>query len=160
MKSTLYYIPHRARAILLSLSTALITEPQDLVIHNKENELINRCEMTLREFPPFIRFGFTMMIYLFDLMPLFFGFGPRRFVSLKLEKKKRYVERWLHTKYATLREAFKGMRGLVMVCYFSHHDIWNYIGYHPGAHVAERIQLRKEIMQKNSEEAKKTETVL
>lgn len=147
MKSSLYYIPARARLIILKLSEALVSEPEGLVIRNKETDLINRCEILLREFPSFNRFAFILGMYLFDLLPLFFGFGLARFALMNLERRKAYVDKWMTTQNPFKREFFKGLRGLLMMCYFSHPDIWEYIDYRPRDHVAERIALREKIQQ-------------
>jgi hypothetical protein len=123
----------------------LVKDPVDLIIHNKENRLIARIETILQQFPGIQRFGMCLGILFFDRAPFIFGFGIRRFVNLQEEERKRYVASWSHTHSTLLHELFKGIRGLVLVCYFSHTDIWNYIGYTPHQYVGERIQLRRNL---------------
>ena len=149
MNPSLYFIPARYRAIFLALASALITVPEDLTIHNCDNELINRCEILLREFPKLNRFFFLIALSIFDLLPLFFCLGPHRFVHLNQEKKRLYVEKWLMVKSPLKREFFKGVRGMIMVSYFSHKDIWDYIGYHPTEHVKERLDVRSQLLNQN-----------
>lgn len=143
-----YQIPERAKAVLVALARALITEPPELVIRDKESSYLERCRLLLAEFPRLSRFFFILILYFFDRATVLFGFGIARFVHLKPESQRLYAERWLHAKSVTLREIFKGVRGIAMVCYFSHPDVWAYIGYDPKAHVAERIKLREEIMKR------------
>lgn len=149
MSQSLFFISARSRAIFLALASALITVPSDLTIRNCDNELINRCEILLREFPKINRFFFLLSISIFDLLPLFFGLGPHRFIHLSAENKRAYVEKWLMVKSPLKREFFKGVRGIIMVSYFSHKDIWEYIGYRPTEHIKERIQMRQRLMNPN-----------
>lgn len=146
MNQSLFFISARSRTIFLALASALVTVPPDLTIRNCDNELINRCEMLLREFPKPNRFFFLLAISIFDLLPIFFGLGPHRFVHLSDEKKRIYVEKWLLVKSPLKREFFKGVRGIIMVSYFSHKDIWEYIGYRPTEHIKQRLEMRQQLM--------------
>lgn len=146
MDAQAYQVPSRAQKIILALSQALITEPDDLVIQDKDNQMIERCRALLAEFPKLYRLGFIFGLYVFDRIPFFFGFGVRRFVNLGIDAQKRYANRWQTTKNHYLLEFFKSLNGMVMMVYFSHTDVWKYIGYHPKAHVEERIALRNEIL--------------
>lgn len=143
-----YQLPERAKAVLLALARALVTEPPELVIRDRDGFYIERCRMLLAEFPRFNRFFFILILYVFDRVTFLFGFGIARFVHLKPESQRLYAERWLHARNVSLREVFKGVRGIAMICYFSHPDVWAYIGYDPKAHVAERISLREEILKR------------
>lgn len=148
METQAYQVPLRAQKIILALGQALITEPDDLVIHDKDGQMIERCRALLAEFPKLYRLGFILGLYIFDRIPFLFGFGLRRFVNLGIEAQKRYAQRWQTTRNHYLLEFFKSLNGMVMVVYFSHHDVWNYIGYHPKAHVQERIALRDEVLRR------------
>lgn len=143
-----YRLPQRLKTILLFLAKALINEPADLVVQDKEGAYLRRCEIMLGEFHWLNRFFFVMTIYFFDRAAFLFGFGLARFIHLKPESQKKYLHFWLTTKSVFLREAFKGIRGIAMMAYFSHPDVWQYIGYDPKAFVAERIRLREELMRR------------
>ena len=146
MKKKPFHFSLRARRILIALRTALITAPEDLQITDCDDQLILRCEMLVREFPKLFRLGFVMGIYLFDRISILFGSGFRRFIHLNIEKRKRYVEKWLTSSRPFLRDIFTGLRGIIMVSYFSHQDVWRYIGYDPKAHALERKTLREKLM--------------
>ena len=144
-----YQLSERAKKILAVLARALITEPPELVIHDKEASYLERCRTILAEFPRFNRILFVMLLYIFDRMTFLFGFGMARFVHLKPESQRLYTARWLHAKHDLVREVFKGIRGIAMISYFSHPDVWTYVGYDPKRHVSERIQLREDLLKRD-----------
>lgn len=148
-----FHLPKRAQVILLALMRALIHEPEDLVVHDRDAEFLRRCEILLREFPWLTRRGFLVVLYLFDLLVPFFCFSFLRFIHLKLTTQKKYIQRWQHSQFHFIRETFKTLRGLVMMTYFSHKDVWAYVGYFPEEHVKERIKLRQRLLKEHFEEA-------
>lgn len=158
MKGRVYQLSARLCHILLAISEALVTEPPDLVIHDRDGQLIARMTLILREFPRLQRLGFVLGILFFDYTPFLFGYGMRRFVHLTAAVRQDYVQRWLICKNNVLREVFKGIRGLVLVCYFSHTDIWKHIGYDPFGHVTKRIQLRRELTGQHIPDLQPTES--
>lgn len=143
-----YQFSARIRQILVSLSRVLADVPPDLSIIGQEEELLERCLKLIREFQPVFRFLFILGLHLFDRIPFLFGFGPRRFVHLKPEQQKRYVQKWLSSRSFLIRDLILSIRGFVIVCVCSHHDIWRYIGYDPKSHAEERIRLRHELLKK------------
>lgn len=147
----IYQLSESIKKILIALLGALIVEPTDLVVRNKEDVFLKKIETLVREFPRFTRFGFLFLLILFDRLPFFFNLGFTRFVNLDFTKQQKYVTRWHDTPSTVLREIFKTIRGIVMVAYFSHHDVWNYIDYDPKKHAAERIALRHKIMHPEKE---------
>lgn len=140
-----YKLSRRTKGILVALMRALIEEPEDLAIHHPEEFVLAKSERLLQEMPRFTRFGFLFMIHAFDRLTLFFGFGLFRFVHLKLESQRKYAAKWHSAKSEFFREVFKPIRGLVMLSYFCHPDVWRYIGYDPESHVKERIALRQKL---------------
>lgn len=145
MAKSPFRLSARLQHIILTVTNTLVKDPVDLVIHNKESRLITRIEQILQQFPTIQRVGICLGIWFFDRAPFIFGFGMRRFVNLEVDARRQYVTAWSRTHSTILHELFKGIRGLVLVCYFSHTDIWDYIGYTPHDYVSKRIQLRREL---------------
>lgn len=145
---SLYQIPKPVQKILISLAEALVIEPVDLQIKDRDAEILRRCEALFREMPRYSRVGLVSGLKVFNRLTFLFGFGFQPFTRLKIEKKREYTEAWLKTKSGILRELFKAIRGLVMFTYFSHPDVWQYIRYHPREHVEERIKVRQEILRR------------
>lgn len=145
-KAPAYTLPAKLQKIFLALSYAMIEEPKDLEVKNRDKDYLDKISLLLLQFPKLNRFLFLRTVLLFNLLPLFFGFGFKTFLGLSDEFQKKYVNCWMQTKNHFLREAFKGMRGLVMITYFSNHDVWEYIGYDPVKHVNNKIELRTKIL--------------
>lgn len=143
-----YQLPARAKDILVNLSYALITEPADLVLAARDGELIMRAEALIREMPKLLRLGLIFGIYFFDRLTFLFGFGLGRFVRLGREGQRLYALRWLNSRVSLFHDIMTGLRGLLMICYFSHHDVWRYIGYDPATHARERVALRQSLLTK------------
>jgi hypothetical protein len=146
MSAKPYKIPMRAAQIILMISRALVFEPEDLNISNRDDALLRRCRSVLQELPVMYRMGFVMGIYLFDMCACIFGCGFKRFVHLSADKQSQYLDKCLTNKMFTVRNIMSGLRGLVMVCYFSIPEVGAYIGYDPHTHVAERIALREKLL--------------
>lgn len=145
MANDSFHVSARIKNILLAVAATLVKDPADLVIHNRDDRLITRIETILHHFPALQRFFMCLGILAFDRLPFFWGYGLRRFVNLREDMRKDYAHAWMHSRFVLLHELFKGIRGLVLVCYFSHTDIWNYIGYTPHSYVSDRINLRRQI---------------
>ncbi len=145
---TAYKMPARAGEILIKLREALITEPPDLIVTNKDTELIERIELLLGEFQPLFRFFFILGIYFFDKATFLFGYGLRRFIHMDLVRRENYAQYWLTGRFTVCRDIISGMRGLVMLAYFSHHDVWRYIDYDPAGHAQRKISMREDLMRR------------
>lgn len=115
----------RVRKIIISIADAFIDTPADLTITNKNDELIERCQKLIRQFPYTMRVGFILGILLFDRLTFAFGYGLRRFAKLDLAEQRDYVDRWMNSPSHGLRNLITGLRGFVMVTFFSHRDVWN-----------------------------------
>ncbi|MBU0505545.1 MAG: hypothetical protein ABII18_11175 [bacterium] len=153
MSAKPYQIPKRAAQIILAISRALVFEPEDLNIPNRDEALLQRCRSILQELPVMYRMGFVMGIYLFDLCAFLFGCGFKRFISLSYEKQCQYLDKCLTNKMFTVRNIMSGMRGLIMICYFSMPEVSAYIGYNPNKHVKERLALREKLLKGSGRKA-------
>lgn len=148
MKNRTYKLSAAIQKILVALANALITKPVDCVIQDQDNALLKRAEALIREFPKLFRYTFTFGLHLFDHLTFFFGFGTKKFTSLPLPQQQKYIESWMGSRFTFVREMFKGFRGIIMICFFSHPDVYDYIGYHPGEHATQKIKLRQELLKK------------
>ena len=142
MNNKPYQLSSRAQKIMLALREGFIAEPDDFNIAGRDEQLITRLQITLREFPIIYRIAFIFNLFLFDRITFLFGVGIRRFIHLKREKKVKYVQKWMCCRFFVLREMIKGFRGIIMMAYFSHKDVCRYIDYDPVQHVTERRELR------------------
>ena len=65
------------------------------------------------------------------LVGLIFGGGFRPFTQSSVAQRTAVLEGWRNSSVATLRTAFKAIRGLVVTAYYSHPDTYSLCGY-PG----------------------------
>ncbi|HCH64370.1 MAG TPA: hypothetical protein DFR83_16310 [Deltaproteobacteria bacterium] len=65
------------------------------------------------------------------LVGLFFGGGFRPFTQSSQAQRTAVLEGWRDSRVATLRTAFKAIRGLVVTSYYSHEETYSLCGY-PG----------------------------
>lgn len=130
----------------------MIDVPGDVQIKDGDRELLERAVILIREFPRTLRWAFVFGLYFFDRITFLFGFGFRRFIHLKPDMQKRYVKRWLESRFSLFHDIMTGIRGLVFMCFFSHKDVWDYLGYYPRAHAEERIRLRAELLRRKGRE--------
>lgn len=151
-----YKLPQYVREVLIALTDSLLEEPADLKIHNRNEEFIERCEIFLFEMQPFLRWGFVVSLWFFNVLAMLWRLEFCRFVNMELEERRHFVNFWLHTQNPLLREFFKALRTLIMIIYFSHHDVWRYIGYDPRAHVEDRLQLRASLLKRDRPQAANT----
>lgn len=145
-----FSLSKRAKRILLALRVALIEEVAACPIKDANGQLLKRCQILLNEFPKTFRWGFLWGMYFFDRLTFLFGFGFRRFVNLKPEQQQKYVQRWLGSRFYSFRSLATGLRGFLMITYFSHKDVWKYIGYDPVPHVQSKIALREKLLSEAS----------
>ncbi len=146
MQGKPYKISNRTKEVLIAVSRVLIKEPHDLEIQNRDEAYVERCQAVLREFPALLRRLFALGLYIFDRFGFFFVCSLKRFSHMKSETQEKYITKCVHSRLASIRDFYTGLRGLVMICYFSHPDVSKYIGYDPKGHVEERKQLRKKLL--------------
>ena len=153
MKSTSYKLPQRACRIFLALSRVLAVDPPEVVINQRNQWVIQKIQIVLAELPALSRWLFIMGVYFFDRATFLFGFGVRRFVNASQTTQESYVTYWRSSHSMLKREIFKGMRSLIILAYFSHQDIWNYLNYNPRSHVDERVKMRQDLLHNTEQQS-------
>lgn len=134
----------------------LVPQPEDLHLNNIEESVVFNAGRMVFEFSPIFRRVFIWAIRFFEWTPLLFGFGFSRFSRLSEKKQLKYVDNWALSRVVVKREIFKTFKGLITLVYFSDKRIWSYIGYDPATHMAERIQMRENIIAQEQTEVEGT----
>lgn len=141
-------LPTDVDKVLRALCLTLAPPTKELNMDGILEELSRVTGNLLFEFPTLFRKGLIWGIRLFNWLPLLFGFGRLRFISLSSEKQKAYVDKWAKSRIIPIREFFKTLKAMVFVAYFSDKRIWSYLGYYPEPHMHERIAFRETVLQK------------
>lgn len=145
-------VPSNCAKVLIALSHVLTPQSEDLVLDGVEEVIIRNANKLIREFPTLFRLGFIFGIRLFEWLPFLFGFGLRRFSKLSSKHQRGYVDNWAESRFIPKREFFKTLRTVVMIGFFSDKRVWTYVGYDPEPHLAQRIQMRKDLLAKQRSE--------
>lgn len=148
-----YKLPHKARQTLIALKNAYIDRPADFVCENEDEEFLRRCTQVVSHFQKIMRIGFVIGLAFINRLPFWYGFGPLKFTNLKLSKKREFLEKCRNSRFLIVRDALTGFRGLVMMSYFSHPDVWKFINYHPEEHLKDRLEVRKQLLAQKEGEA-------
>lgn len=110
-------------------------------------DLIDRVEATTRRFMqymhPLVSRGLWFVLVLLDFAPLFFSGVGRRLHELDSLKARTIVRALAHTRFAPLRTAILGIRGLVLSTYFDQQEVHEAIGYHPVPFIRDRLERRR-----------------
>jgi hypothetical protein len=144
-------LPADIRRILHRLTLIVIPVPSDLKLDGIEEIVTTGVGRMFFEYPPLFRMLFKLGIRVFDWLPFFFGFGFSRFTRLSETHAEHYVDCWAKSRLYALREFFIGMKALLALVYFSDRRVWDYLGYDPDTHVAERMALREAILKRDGE---------
>lgn len=135
-------------AILYQLGRVLVIEDDDFLDPKRKEDYLNRANQVLFTIPKLYSFLLKVALHLFNLLPLFFGFGAKRFTSLSPEDGLAYVTKWVYSRFHIFGEVLKSMRAMIMLVYFSDDKTWPAMGYFPGPHLKEKIALRQKLIQK------------
>lgn len=144
-----YKLSPRFQSQLIGISRAAVDLPDSLDRDAIEARLLKNVAILFFQMQKFNRLVIRVIYFFFERLPFFFGCGPHRFSKLKIEKQKRYLDKWLNHRFVWFRDMGKAVRGVVMVIYFSDRDIWKYLDYDPLTHIRKRIQLREEILKRS-----------
>lgn len=148
MASSRKELPSDIVHVILALIPKLVPPVSEVSVEGIEQNVIRDLGRILFEFPKIFRFLFLTGIRLFEWLPVLFGFGFTRFSRLSGHHQERYIENWANSQIIIKREFFKTIKGGIMLTYFADRRVWKYIGYDPDPHMAGRIQLRKEILER------------
>lgn len=139
-------LPLGAARVIKALVHVLVPPVPELADEGIEETVVRDVGRILFEFQKFFRWGFILGLALFEWLPFLSGFGFVRFSSLSPENRARYVAEWAESRLLPKREFFKGVKGIVIMIYFSDRRVWSYINYDPVPHMEEKIQLRQDIL--------------
>jgi hypothetical protein len=91
-------------------------------------ETMDRFVATL---PGHLRTQLGLAIKLINYGAPLFSLRPRTFLGMSGEQQDSYLRGWAHSRIATRRIAFRAVRNLAMLGYYSHEATWPMVGYEP-----------------------------
>jgi len=98
----------------------------------------------VRYMPRLFRVLFPIGLALLELGAFLLGPSLVPFSMMSIARRERYVDGWVHARWRLRRDLIKGVKGLVLVAYYSDPKVCAYLGYRVEEHVqlvkAERLK--------------------
>ena len=106
--------------------------PPDVAALGCEQRVVDEVELVLGTFPPEMRWGVIASLVVLEWLSVFLPatFG-RRFSSLPRAAQERYFAAAWHHPLALVRQAMKGVKGLVAMAYYEVPAVKERLGYRP-----------------------------
>ena len=124
-----------SRRTLLALAEVVMPRGENFHLDLREYT-VDIVDRFVGYFPIHLRIGFPLGLLLLEFGPILYALKFSRFSSMSLEERESYVAGWVDSKSAARRDLIKGVKGLVLVAFYSHPEVMAYIGYDIEAHIA------------------------
>jgi len=129
-------LPEWARKTMLSLIG--VTMPRSDDFHpDLTDYILDYIDGYLKYFPVHLKWGTILGMLLLELGPLIFNGKLKSFSKMNPAEQEKYVKSWINSRMQIRRELIKGIKGLVMVAYYSHPLVMGHIGYDLQNHIRE-----------------------
>ena len=119
--------------------------PPDVAALGCEERIASEVELSLGSFPPIMRFGVVAALVVFEwfcvVVPASFG---RRFSVLPRASQDRYFAACWHHPWVLVRQAMKGIKGLIAMAYYELPEVKERLGYRPEPWIAQVKAMRLE----------------
>ncbi len=127
-------LPKWARKTLLSLIEVVMPRSEDF--HpDLTDYILDYVDGYLKYFPVHLKWGTILGMLLLERGALIFKGKLKSFSKMSLPEREEYVKSWINSRWQIRRELIKGIKGLVMVAYYSHPTVLEHIGYDLQAHI-------------------------
>lgn len=131
-------LPGWARKTLGSLIEVIM--PRSDEFHpDLKDYILNYVDAYVGYFPKHLKLAFPMGLLLLERGTLLFMGRLTGFSKLDLAERDRYVRGWINSRWQMRRELIRGVKGLVMVAFYSHPVVMEHIGYDIKGHIAQAI---------------------
>lgn len=125
-------LSNREKRILEAFAQTLIPLPSARLTHTIENSrLVEKVDGHIGYFSKDERVSFRLILLMFDIGAIFYGFKFRTFLAMKEASRKRYLEAWHRTRWAPKRALWRFLDAIVYTNYYSSSAISEQIGYKP-----------------------------
>lgn len=120
------FTKHEAK-ILLSIAESLIPPGGPFEKGGKDENLIKEIDSFVYKFDSHYRRGIRLMLWLFELLPIFYKFMP--FTMLPLKTREKICEKAESSRFYFRRGTMLIFKLLVMMFFYENKDIERLIGY-------------------------------
>jgi hypothetical protein len=131
----------RSRRVLRALAEVVAPRAPGLVVDPES--LVDVADSICAEMPRFLQLLMPIGLLLIEFGTWFWAGTFRRCSRLDLARRERYVRGWVQSRWAMRRDLIKGVKGLILLGFYSDPRVMELIGYRPEPHgklvAAERL---------------------
>lgn len=128
-------LPMWAHKILRCLAEVVMPHDENFKL-DLTDEAIEFVDRYVGYFPVYLRKLFPLGLVLLEFGPILYMRKLQRFTGMSFEEREAYVASWVDSKNAMRRDLIKGVKGLVMVSFYSNPQVMERIGYDIEPHIA------------------------
>jgi hypothetical protein len=101
------------------------------------SQIVDFVDSFVPHMPRFLRLLFPVGLMMLELGAFVLGPSLLPFSAMSLERRRRYVEGWVHARWRLRRDLIKAVKGLCLIAYYSDPRVSARLGYAVEAHVAD-----------------------
>ncbi len=124
----------KTRNILLAIAEIAMPRSDEFYLA-VEDKLVDFVEDATYHLTPLLRRLFPLGVYLFEYLAILSSFSFKPFTRLSINRKKLYLDSWVHSRLYFKRELIKGIKGLVLFGYYSQPEVWDHLEYDPASYL-------------------------
>jgi hypothetical protein len=116
------------RDTLLAILDTLLARDDQETLPGSRGWIVDRVNRILTSSSLMVRFGFQLVVFLFD-WGAFFILGFERFTTLPMKVRKRYIRMWMRNKLGIVRNLFAMIRAVVLGVFYDSKRQERLLGY-------------------------------
>jgi hypothetical protein len=124
-------------AIVEAIAARIVRLPIEDAPTLAETGALETMDRFVSRLPSHLRAQLGLAIKLINYGAPLFSLRPRTLLGMSGEQQDAYLRGWAHSRIATRRIAFRAVRNLAMLGYYSHKATWPMIGYEPPPGIGE-----------------------
>lgn len=134
-------LPNWARNILSSMAEVVMPHGDSLKLDLTDYS-VDFIDKYVGYFPTHLRLAFPLGLLLLEFGPMIYMRKPSRFSKMNFLDREGYIQSWIDSKSSSRRDLIKGVKGLVMVAFYSHPRVMEHIDYDIEAHIKSAVARR------------------
>ncbi len=143
MTTPTFTLSRRSRRTMATLAEVVLPRGQGAPEVSTDT-VVALADSFAREMPRLLRVLFPIGLFLLEWGALLLGPSLVPFSLMTQQRRERYVMSWVHSRSHIRRDLIKGVKGLVLLCYYADARVCAYLGYAVEEHVtlvkAERLK--------------------
>ena len=127
-------IPSIAMRALVALIEVVMPRSKEFN-PNLQEYIADYIDKYVGYFPIHMKLGFPLGLILLEFGGYIFTQQFKRFTAMTMSERDTYIKNWANSKIQIRRELIRGVKGLVMVAFYSHPIVMEHMGYDIKGHI-------------------------